>query len=166
MAAVSLAKSASRIRLREADRFSLVTSRLEIVAAKRFCTAPRSARPLLTCDATLSGNINTSQTLTALDGDPVYCFSGSATIQAGTTITVPAGATVTVMFDNRDAGIPHNFSVYTDRNMTQSIFVGQIISGPATINYTFTAPTTPGTYFFVCDVHPATMTGDFVVTRP
>lgn len=47
-AAVSLAKSASRIRLREAERFSLVVSRLEIVAWKRFCTAPRSARPPLT----------------------------------------------------------------------------------------------------------------------
>jgi plastocyanin len=28
------------------------------------------------------------------------------------TITVPAGAMVTINFDNQDSGIPHNFSVY------------------------------------------------------
>jgi len=34
----------------------------------------------------------------------------------------------------------------------------------ATTTYTFTAPSTPGTYFFRCDVHPETMTGQFIVT--
>jgi plastocyanin len=43
------------------------------------------------------------------------------------------------------------------------IFVGQIITGPsATIDYKFTAPITPGTYFFRCDVHPS-MNGSFIV---
>ncbi|MEN6388155.1 MAG: hypothetical protein ABFD13_04555 [Candidatus Cryosericum sp.] len=27
----------------------------------------------------------------------------------------------------------------------------------------FDAPTTPGMYFFHCDIHPATMTGQFIV---
>jgi plastocyanin len=40
--------------------------------------------------------------------------------------------------------------------------VGEIITGPATINYTFTAPSEPGTYYFQCDVHPS-MNGDFIV---
>jgi plastocyanin len=79
------------------------------------------------------------------------------------TITVPAGAQVTVNFDNQDSGIPHNFAVYTNSSASTSIFVGQIISGPKTITYKFTAPATPGTYFFRCDVHPTTMTGSFVV---
>lgn len=81
-----------------------------------------------------------------------------------TTMTVPAGAEVTINFDNQDSGIPHNFALYTNASATTSIFVGQIISGPAEVTYTFTAPATPGNYFFRCDVHPTTMTGTLVVT--
>ncbi len=77
------------------------------------------------------------------------------------TITVPAGATVTINFNNMD-NIPHNFALYTDSSASTPIFVGQIIN-KRTITYTFTAPATPGNYFFRCDVHPTTMTGTFVV---
>jgi plastocyanin len=38
------------------------------------------------------------------------------------------------------------------------------VTGPTTTTYTFTAPSTPGSYFFRCDVHPTQMTGTFVVT--
>jgi plastocyanin len=79
------------------------------------------------------------------------------------TITVPAGANVTMVFDNRDEGVPHNVAVYTDSSAAEEIFVGEIIDGPAEITYTFTAPEEPGTYFFRCDVHPQQMTGDFIV---
>jgi plastocyanin len=79
------------------------------------------------------------------------------------TITVPAGAQVTINFDNQDSGIPHNFALYTDSSAKTSIFVGEIITGPKTTTYTFTAPTTPGNYFFRCDVHPTQMKGTFVV---
>ena len=79
------------------------------------------------------------------------------------TITVPAGAQVTLNFDNRDSGIPHNFAVYTDANASTPVFVGDTITGPATITYTFTAPPAPGTYFFRCDTHPTNMTGTFIV---
>ncbi len=80
------------------------------------------------------------------------------------TITVPAGAQVTVNFNNMDAQVPHNFAVYTNSSATTPIFVGQIITGPDTTTYHFTAPTTPGNYFFRCDVHPTIMTGTFIVT--
>jgi len=79
------------------------------------------------------------------------------------TITVPAGAQVTVNFDNQDSGTPHNFAVYTDSSASKSVFVGQIIAGPKTMMYTFAAPTTPGNYFFRCDAHPSKMTGTFIV---
>lgn len=79
------------------------------------------------------------------------------------TITVPAGAAITVIFNNQDTGIPHNFAVYTDSSGQTMIFSGQIVTGPATVTYTFTAPKTPGTYFFRCDVHPTQMTGKFIV---
>ena len=79
------------------------------------------------------------------------------------TITVKAGSQVTVNFNNMDVGVPHNLAVYTNSSASTSIFVGQIITGPATATYTFTAPSTPGTYFFRCDVHPANMIGQFIV---
>src|SRR5205085_7923590 len=41
---ISWAMSVSRIRLSEAERFSVATDRLEIVCSRRFCTAPRLAR--------------------------------------------------------------------------------------------------------------------------
>ncbi len=79
------------------------------------------------------------------------------------TITVPAGAEVTMVFDNQDDGIPHNVAVYMDSSAAEEIFVGETITGPETTTYTFTAPEEPGTYFFRCDVHPQQMTGDFIV---
>jgi plastocyanin len=79
------------------------------------------------------------------------------------TITVPAGAKVIVNFNNQDSGIPHNVSFYTDSSASTAIFVGQIITGPKTVTYTFTAPSTPGKYFFRCDVHPTVMVGTFIV---
>lgn len=79
------------------------------------------------------------------------------------TITVPASATVIVHFTNDDSYIPHNFAVYTNSAATTVIFQGQQITGVASITYTFTAPSTPGTYFFRCDVHPSMMTGNFIV---
>jgi len=78
------------------------------------------------------------------------------------TITVPAGVNVTVVFNNQDDGVPHNFAVYDSSLRSERIFVGEIITGPATTNYTFTAPSEPGTYYFQCDVHPS-MNGDFIV---
>lgn len=80
------------------------------------------------------------------------------------TITVPAGAQVTVNFDNQDSGVKHNVAFYTDSSASTTIYKGQVITGPNKTTYTFTAPSTPGTHFFRCDIHPATMTGQFVVT--
>ncbi len=80
-----------------------------------------------------------------------------------TTITVPAGAQVTINFSNKDSGVTHNFAVYTDSSASNKIFVGDMVSGPGNKTYTFTAPSKPGTYFFRCDVHPTQMTGQFIV---
>jgi len=82
------------------------------------------------------------------------------------TITVPAGASVTVNFDNQDSGISHNFAVYQNLSggATKPIFVGQVIIGPSQITYHFTSPAASGSYFFECDVHPNIMNGTFIVT--
>lgn len=78
------------------------------------------------------------------------------------TITVPAGSRVIVEFENEDQAA-HNVAFYTSPSLSGTIYKGEIITGPRTITYTFTAPGTPGTYYFRCDVHP-TMDGQFIVT--
>ena len=80
-----------------------------------------------------------------------------------TSFTVPAGATVSLSFINDDPGVQHNFALYTDASATTPIFQGGVATGQQTVLYTFAAPSTPGTYFFRCDVHPETMRGSFVV---
>jgi len=79
------------------------------------------------------------------------------------TITASAGAHLTITFINNDNGIPHNMAFYTSSAATTVIYQGARITGVSTAAYTFDAPTTPGTYFFRCDVHPNTMTGQFIV---
>jgi plastocyanin len=66
-------------------------------------------------------------------------------------LSLPAEGEVVIAFDNRDAGIPHNVAIYTGGG--DPVFQGEIITGPATIEYRFPAPA-PGSYEFRCDVHP------------
>jgi plastocyanin len=68
-----------------------------------------------------------------------------------TELSLPAEGEVVIAFDNRDAGIPHNVAIYTGGG--DPVFQGEIITGPATIEYRFPAPA-PGSYEFRCDVHP------------
>jgi plastocyanin len=77
-------------------------------------------------------------------------------------ITLTAGAQTTVEFDNKDEGLPHNFALYEDESAATAIFQGDTVEGPATTEYTFTAPDA-GTYFFRCDVHPTQMSGTAIV---
>ncbi len=79
-------------------------------------------------------------------------------------ISVPRGAHVRLTLHNRDS-VPHNVSIYRSAQAAEAIFIGQLLSGPpdASITYEFQAPEEPGTYFFRCDVHPITMTGNFAV---
>jgi plastocyanin len=79
------------------------------------------------------------------------------------TITASAGAHLTITFINKDNGVPHNMAFYTSSAATTVIYQGARTTGVSTVTYTFDAPTTPGTYFFRCDVHPNTMTGQFIV---
>jgi plastocyanin len=83
-----------------------------------------------------------------------------------TTLQMPAGAKVSLSFHNEDSGIPHNFALFSDPARTQVVFRGDVITGPKTTNYPFTAPAQPGTYYFHCDVHPTQMKGTVTVTAP
>jgi nitrite reductase (NO-forming) len=74
----------------------------------------------------------------------------------------PADTPFKIVFDNMDAGTPHNVAIYTDESATTSLFTGELITGPKTITYK--VPALPaGSYYFRCDVHPTQMFGTFVV---
>jgi plastocyanin len=79
-------------------------------------------------------------------------------------ISVPAGSPVEMTFENRDSGVPHNFALYRDASTKEAFFRGEVIEGPKTATYSFTAPSEKGRFFFRCDVHPQMMTGAFVTT--
>jgi plastocyanin len=74
----------------------------------------------------------------------------------------PAGTAFTVVFNNLDPGVPHNLSIYTDATGSQALFKGALVSGPNKTTYRIEA-LKPGTCYFRCDVHPATMHGTFIV---
>jgi plastocyanin len=80
------------------------------------------------------------------------------------TITVTAGSRVTLHFVNADTGMQHNVAIYTTAVPPDVVFRGEVITGPSTADYTFTAPLTTGEYVFTCDVHPDRMYGKFLVT--
>jgi plastocyanin len=80
-----------------------------------------------------------------------------------TELTAPAGVDVTLIFDNDDEGLQHNFSLYETPESTEAIFEGPITTGIEQVRYEFTAPADPGTYHYHCDIHPTQMDGDFIV---
>ena len=80
-----------------------------------------------------------------------------------TTITASPGVEVTITLDNRDAGVLHNVAFYTNRGAASPIYIGDLTTGPSIDDFVFTSPSTPGSYFFRCDVHPDPMTGTFNV---
>ena len=82
-----------------------------------------------------------------------------------TCLAAPGGTAFTIAFQNKDVGIPHNVHIFSadpaqDPN-AQSLFAGDLVTGPATATYKVSA-LPPGTYFFHCDVHPTQMFGTFV----
>ena len=82
-------------------------------------------------------------------------------------IQVPAAGTTSLVFDNKDAGVPHNIEIYTDASATTRLAgatgAGDVVTGVASTTYQITG-LKPGSYFLRCDVHPTQMTGTFKVT--
>jgi plastocyanin len=74
-------------------------------------------------------------------------------------LAAPAGAQVSMSFDNEDGGAQHNFSLYEDKGGKKSLYKGELFPGKKTVTYTFTAPSA-GTYYYRCDAHPD-MVGTF-----
>ncbi|MGH9176975.1 MAG: cupredoxin domain-containing protein [Acidimicrobiales bacterium] len=72
------------------------------------------------------------------------------------TLAAEAGR-VTISFDNLDEGTPHNLHVTGDGVDERT----DIEPGPVTQRLALTLA--PGTYRYVCDVHPQQMTGELTV---
>jgi len=67
-------------------------------------------------------------------------------------LTVPVDEPFEIAFDNRDPGVPHNFSIHPTAGGAL-LFVGEIITGPDRIVYEVPA-LEHGSYLFRCDIHP------------
>lgn len=110
---------------------------------------PASTSPASTDPESPSGSGNDAGATLQLSAEKV-AFS-AATLEA------KAGQ-VTIQFDNKDDGVPHNLHV-TGNGIDEKT---DVESGPVTQRLTLDAES--GTFTFVCDVHPQQMTGDLVVT--
>jgi mono/diheme cytochrome c family protein/plastocyanin len=71
------------------------------------------------------------------------------------TISAPADTPFVIVFDNQDAGVPHDVAI-NDASGAQ-VFKGETFTGPGTRDYQVPA-LAAGDYPFVCTVHP-NMTG-------
>ena len=76
-------------------------------------------------------------------------------------LDLPGGRPTPFTFDNQDAGVAHNLSIYTDESATKVLF--QFDPFPGIDSQSFDIPPLdPGTYYFHCDVH-TDMNGTVVV---
>ena len=98
---------------------------------------------------------------TNADGSITYYLKADNLKFDSNRMSFPAGVKVTIVFNNADS-VQHNFALYRDSTVASSIFRGEYV-GKKTVNYTFTAPAQPGTYYFQCDLHPE-MNGTFVAS--
>lgn len=128
-------------------------------------SAPSSEPSSVAASSTAGASSTASSSSTAAGGGSAATtidISAKDTKFDKSTITVPAGQQITVKFTNDD-NIVHNFAVY-DKKDGNELFTGDLFKGPdVTKTETFTAPATPGNYYFQCDVHPDQMNGTLVV---
>lgn len=75
-------------------------------------------------------------------------------------IQAPAGEPFTITFTNLES-VPHNVAVLTEEGGDE-IARGEVITGPDAEDVLEAPALEPGTYFFLCDVHPD-MNGTVVV---
>jgi len=90
-----------------------------------------------------------------IGADPVQKFDK-------TSLQAPANTPFLIAFDNRDPGQSHNVAIQDA--LGNLVFNGQpIITGPSAATYVVDPPLFPGTYRFLCIVHPTTMFGTLEV---
>lgn len=79
------------------------------------------------------------------------------------TLTVPVKDEVVVRFDNQDPNNAHNWQVVKSKSDPTAIVEGGApFKGPASHDYVLKS-VPEGSYYYFCQVHPATMTGTLLV---
>lgn len=78
--------------------------------------------------------------------------------------TMPAGTEVTVDYLN-DSNLPHNIEFFDGPDASSEMIGGtEQVTGPGALeSTTFTTPSEPGSYYFWCMVHGASMQGTYTV---
>jgi len=77
-------------------------------------------------------------------------------------LEAPAGP-ITIVFNNRDAGIVHNVHIFRGENAQgEDVGATELEVGP--IEQTLDLDLEAGEYFYQCDAHPTTMSGRLTVT--
>lgn len=79
-------------------------------------------------------------------------------------LQAPAGTPFTIVFDNRDRGVPHDLAVYRSGPPANDEVAKTPIAPGLTTQRLRVPALAAGRYFYQCDVHPTTMTGTLVVS--
>ena len=93
---------------------------------------------------TLTGSAPTSTSLTIVAEDLRYTPDA---------MSAPAGSTLSVRFENRDPGTPHDLALFSDAGRSIKLFGSAITTGVSTRDLSIPG-LDPGTYRFACYVHP------------
>jgi plastocyanin len=84
-----------------------------------------------------------------------------------TSLAVPADRPIDLEFDNEETGVQHDVAIFREdpaKSPDQKpLFDGALTTGPSKTTYKV-APLPEGSYFFHCEVHPATMKGTISAT--
>jgi plastocyanin len=83
-----------------------------------------------------------------------------------TCLAVVPNASFTVAFDNKDSGVPHNWELFKDPAYATRVGGASgptdVVTGVDQASYSVDA-LGAGVYYFRCDIHPTTMTGQLIV---
>ena len=94
-------------------------------------------------------------------GSTTLELAGANTIFDKTKLEAPAGE-ITIDFDNKDSGIPHNVHVHKGEKVGDpSVGATDLEAGP--VKQTLKLTLEAGKYYYQCDAHPATMNGILTV---
>lgn len=149
---------------------SLAASRRSLDGARRAAVLTAGATPVvlgvLLALGVVGGlpeeelNINREPHTVIPEGAPViaaensqhFCSDVNGCEQAST-VTLPAGQEITLVFENREEGVPHNWTMRPSEDSSEVIAATEDGAGPAELLAEIPAQE-PGSYYFLCTIHP------------
>jgi cupredoxin-like protein len=97
------------------------------------------------------------------DGTIVLDLVASGLAFDPTCLVAPANEPFVVDYDNKDAGVVHNLEILTEAPPAGDLrFKSPDVTGPSQVKIDV-PPQDPGSYYFQCVYHPATMFGTFAL---